>query len=75
LTRPLGEREGLTRRRCVTPRTIHTTPDEVQAMTEHDVKGLDLEVVEVERGPKPGCSGSSSTNPHCTCPVISPDHE
>ena len=44
-------------------------------MTEHEVVNLDLEVVEVERGPKPGCSGSSSTNPHCTCPVISPDHE
>lgn len=31
---------------------------------------LDLEVVEVESGPKPGCTGSSSTSPRCTCPVL-----
>ncbi len=32
---------------------------------------LDLEVVEIERKMKSGCSGggSSSTNPRCTCPV------
>jgi len=42
-------------------------------MNKHEVVGLDLEVVEVEKGPKPGCSGSSSTNPHCTCPVIDND--
>ncbi len=29
---------------------------------------LNLEVREVERRRKPGCS-SSSTSPHCTCPV------
>ena len=30
---------------------------------------LDLEVFEIEHGKPPGCSGSSSTNPRCTCPV------
>ena len=34
-------------------------------------ESLDFEVVEVERKGHPGCSGSSSTNPRCTCPVIS----
>lgn len=38
-------------------------------------ESLDLEVVEVERGPKPGCSGSSSTSPRCTCPVAIPSPE
>lgn len=33
-------------------------------------EALDLEVVEIERRGKPGCSGSSSTRPHCTCPVL-----
>jgi hypothetical protein len=39
-----------------------------------DVKAspLDLEVTEVERKRSPGCS-SSSTSPHCTCPVYFPD--
>jgi len=39
-----------------------------------DVKSsaLDLEVKEVERRRSPGCSGSSSTSPHCTCPVYFP---
>jgi hypothetical protein len=32
---------------------------------------LSLEVEEIENRSKPGCSGSSSTNPLCTCPVIS----
>ncbi len=31
---------------------------------------LDLEVVEIERAGRPGCNGSSSTNPRCTCPVL-----
>jgi hypothetical protein len=30
---------------------------------------LSLEVEEIENRSKPGCSGSSSTNPLCTCPV------
>jgi hypothetical protein len=30
---------------------------------------LDLEVKEVERRRTPVC-GSSSTSPHCTCPVL-----
>lgn len=30
---------------------------------------LDLEVREVERRRRPDC-GSSSTSPHCTCPVV-----
>jgi len=38
-------------------------------MTENQVVGLDLEVVEVEKKSRPGCN-SSSTNPRCTCPVI-----
>jgi hypothetical protein len=33
-------------------------------------ENLDLEVVEVENGTKPGCTGSSSTSPRCTCPVL-----
>jgi hypothetical protein len=35
---------------------------------------LDLEVREIERRRTPGCSGggSSSTSPHCTCPVVFP---
>jgi len=33
-------------------------------------ENLDLEVIEVESGPKPGCTGSSSTSPRCTCPVL-----
>lgn len=36
---------------------------------------LDLEVVEIEHAGKPGCSGSSSTRPHCTCPVSVDDEE
>jgi hypothetical protein len=32
-------------------------------------ENLDLEVVEVEKNSKPGCTGSSSTSPRCTCPV------
>lgn len=39
-------------------------------------KVLDLEIVEVERKAKPGCSGSSSTSPRCTCPVlVAPERE
>ncbi len=30
---------------------------------------LDLEVVELEKGTKPGCINSSSTSPRCTCPI------
>jgi hypothetical protein len=30
---------------------------------------LNLEVEEIERRMPGGCSGSSSTRPHCTCPV------
>ena len=33
---------------------------------------LSLEVEEVENRSKPGCSGSSSTNPLRTCPVFRP---
>jgi hypothetical protein len=32
---------------------------------------LSLEVEEIENRSKPGCNGSSSTNPLCTCPVVS----
>jgi len=32
---------------------------------------LDLEVEEIEHRTRPGC-GSSSTSPHCTCPVFAP---
>ncbi len=38
-------------------------------MTENQLMGLDLEVVEVEKKSRPGCN-SSSTSPRCTCPVI-----
>jgi hypothetical protein len=31
---------------------------------------LSLEVEQIENRTKPGCSGSSSTNPLCTCPVV-----
>ena len=38
-------------------------------MNEKKVPSLDLEVVELERGRKPGgCSTSSSTSLLCTCP-------
>jgi len=30
---------------------------------------LTLVVEEIENRTKPGCSGSSSTNPLCTCPI------
>jgi hypothetical protein len=40
-----------------------------------DVNALDLEVEEIETRSRPGCSGSSSTNPRCTCPVLSTDEE
>jgi hypothetical protein len=43
---------------------------EIDAMND-----LDLEVVEVERATRPGCNGSSSTNPRCTCPVLVTDDE
>jgi hypothetical protein len=35
---------------------------------------LDLEIREIERRRTPGCDGggSSSTSPHCTCPVVFP---
>jgi len=38
-----------------------------------DQTSLDLEVVEIERRTKGGCLGSSSTRPHCTCPVLAND--
>ena len=31
---------------------------------------LSLVVEELENRSKPGCNGSSSTNPLCTCPII-----
>jgi len=31
---------------------------------------LSLVVEEVENRSKPGCTGSSSTSPLCTCPVV-----
>lgn len=38
-------------------------------MHEKKIPALDLEVVELERGRKPGgCSTSSSTSNLCTCP-------
>ena len=36
--------------------------------------GLDLEIEEIERRTKPGCN-SSSTNPLCTCPVLTQESE
>lgn len=33
---------------------------------------LKLEVEEIEHRTRPGCSGSSSTSPLCTCPVTQP---
>jgi hypothetical protein len=38
---------------------------------------LDLEVEEIERAGRPGCGGggSSSTSPHCTCPVLVNEEE
>jgi hypothetical protein len=33
-------------------------------------ESLDLEVIEIEAKTKPGCTGSSSTSPRCTCPVV-----
>ncbi len=33
------------------------------------MENLDLEVTEIEAKAKPGCTGSSSTSPRCTCPV------
>ncbi len=36
-------------------------------------EALQLEVMEVEKATKPGCSGSSSTSPRCTCPVAIAD--
>jgi hypothetical protein len=39
------------------------------SMKEKAPISLSLEVEEVENRSKPGCSGSSSTNPLCTCPV------
>ncbi len=41
-------------------------------MNENTITRLDLEVAEIEHVTKPGCSGSSSTSPRCTCPVIDP---
>lgn len=38
----------------------------------HRPDALPLEVEEIESRTKPGCPGSSSTHPLCTCP-ISPD--
>ena len=39
-------------------------------------ESLDLEVIEVEINTRPGCNGSSSTSPRCTCPVaVSPPEE
>jgi hypothetical protein len=41
-----------------------------QSIAQEDTmnENLDLEVVEVERGSRPGCN-SSSTSPRCTCPI------
>jgi hypothetical protein len=39
-------------------------------MKENVPVSLRLDVEEIENRSKPGCSGSSSTNPHCTCPVV-----
>jgi hypothetical protein len=39
-------------------------------MKEKTPAPLSLEVEEIENRTKPGCNGSSSTNPLCTCPVI-----
>jgi hypothetical protein len=39
------------------------------ADTKTKMRGLDLEVEEVERFACVGC-GTSSTSPHCTCPVM-----
>jgi hypothetical protein len=36
---------------------------------------LNFEVVEIERAGKPGCNGSSSTNPRCTCFPLVEDEE
>jgi hypothetical protein len=43
-------------------------PQEMKALP------LDLEIREIERRRSPGCDGggSSSTSPHCTCPVVFP---
>jgi hypothetical protein len=40
-----------------------------------DLNALELEVTEIEAARRPGCSGSSSTNPRCTCPVLVADEE
>jgi len=37
---------------------------------DHPPVVLDLEVLELEFAAKPGCGSSSSTHPHCTCPVF-----
>jgi hypothetical protein len=44
------------------------SPQELKALP------LDLEIREIERRRTPGCGGggSSSTSPHCTCPVVFP---
>ena len=38
-------------------------------MKENVPVSLRLEVEEIENRTKPGCNGSSSTNPLCTCPI------
>jgi len=55
------------------PRAKEFTPAAWRRVAMKDLRfeSLDFEVVEVERKGHPGCSGSSSTNPRCTCPVIS----
>ncbi len=46
-------------------------PGEGRMKDSKPTNGLLLEVEELERGRKPGgCSGSSSTSPLCTCPVV-----
>lgn len=38
-------------------------------MNDKNPVSLKLEVEEIENRSKPGCNGSSSTNPLCTCPI------
>lgn len=38
-------------------------------MKPNNVPKLDLEVQEIERQAKPGCT-TSSTHPRCTCPIL-----
>jgi len=55
--------------RTVGPDAARSSTDEGDRNMEPVPANLDLEVFEIEHGKPPGCSGSSSTNPRCTCPV------